>query len=259
MTNAPKRWETVWITGASSGIGRALAERLCERAGRIAVTARSRDKLDALAAAHTNIAAYPADVTEPGAVANAAAAIERDGGPTDLVVLCAGYWKIMGASSFDRDEIAKGMDVNYMGVVNALAAVLPGMIARRSGHVVIVASVAGYAGLPKAMAYAPTKAALINLAETLKLELEPNGVAVSLVNPGFVDTPMTRDNPFPMPDVITAQEAARHILDGLDRGRFEIVFPWRFTRMLKVLTALPYSAYFAIIRKTVEGRRRNRT
>ena len=256
MAPTPKRWGTAWVVGASSGIGRELASALSGRADHVAASARSAGKLDDLAASKPNIGAYTADVTDAEGLASCVAAIEASGGPVDLAVFCAAQWKMMKAQSLDRDTVAEMFDVNYMGVVNAIQAVLPGMLARRSGHVVIVASVAGYRGLPRSLTYGPTKAALINLAEALKIELEPEGIAVSLVNPGFVDTPLTENNPFPMPDLITAKQAAEHILAGLDADRFEIAFPWRFTRVLKLLRILPYGAYFAVIRRTVARRRK---
>ena len=256
MAPTPKRWGTAWIVGASSGIGRELALALSGRADRVAATARSAGKLDELTASKSNIGAYAADVTDAAGLAASVAAIEDAGGPVDLAIFCAAQWKMMKVQSLDRDAVAEVLDVNYMGVVNAIQAVLPGMLARRSGHLVIVALVAGYRGLPRSLTYGPTKAALINLAETLKIELESEGIAVSLVNPGFVDTPLTEGNPFPMPDLITAKQAAEHILAGLDAGRFEIAFPWRFTRVLKLLRILPYGAYFAIIRCTVAKRRK---
>jgi short-subunit dehydrogenase len=123
------------------------------------------------------------------------------------------------------------------------------MVARRRGHVAIVASVAGYGGLPTAAAYGPTKAALINLAETLYLDLSPRGIGVWIVNPGFVRTPLTDRNEFPMPALISADEAATHIVEGLASGRFEIHFPKRFTRWLRLLRLLPYGLYFRLVRR----------
>lgn len=244
-------WETVWITGASSGIGAELAKLLGPRAANVAASARSSDKLQALAATLPTIVPAPVDVTDAEAVAVCVAEIEAGAGPIDLAILNAGVWKLMDAAAFDLTAMRAGVEVNYMGVVNALAALLPGMLARGRGHIVIVASVAGYRGLPRAVAYGPTKAALNNLAETLRSELGPRGITVSVVNPGFVDTPMTRDNPFPMPGMVSARAAAEAIVAGLDRRSFEITFPRGFSLGMKALRILPNAAYFWVVRRFI--------
>jgi len=140
------------------------------------------------------------------------------------------------------------VEANLMGVFNGLAVLMPDLVAQRGG-VAIVSSVAGYRGLPRSLVYGATKAALINLAETLYLDLQPKGVSVYLINPGFVETPMTAANEFKMPALIKSDEAAREIVAGIERGEFEIHFPKRFTNWLKLLRTLPYPAYFRAIRK----------
>ena len=132
-----------------------------------------------------------------------------------------------------------------LGVVNCLAGLLPRMLPRRSGHVAWIASVAGFVGLPKAAAYGPSKAALINLAESLKVDLELRGVTVSVVNPGFVETPLTAQNDFPMPFLMQAPEAARLTIEGLRRRRFEISYPWRFVLIMKLARLIPYALFFS--------------
>ena len=241
-------WKTVWITGASSGIGLELAKLLNGKVEHLAVSARSADRLHALAGQYGAVAAYPLDVTDADAVAACVREIEAHAGAIDLAVLNAGAWQLMDAADLDIKAVRAGMEVNYMGVMHALDALLPGMLARGHGHIAIVASVAGYRGLPKSVAYGPTKAALINLAETLRSELEPKGITISLVNPGFVDTPMTEDNPFPMPAIMTAQDAAKRLLAGLERRRYEIIFPRRFVYALKLLRLLPNAVFFWIVR-----------
>ena len=158
---------------------------------------------------------------------------------------------MLDQGEIDIDAIRSGVEVNYMGVVNALAALVPRMRERGQGHIAIVASVAGYRGLPRATAYGPTKAALINLAETLKSELEPFGITVSVVNPGFVDTPMTSDNPFPMPGIMPADKAAQALLAGLEKRRFEIIFPRGFVYAVKLLRILPYRLFFWYVSRTM--------
>jgi short-subunit dehydrogenase len=242
-------WKTAWITGASTGIGRELALALARRGVRVAVSARDRTKLDDLASSQTGIVALPLDVTDREAVATAYNRACTALGPLDLVVLNAGVWDAMGAADFSAARIEKAMAVNFGGIVNALEPVVVAMSGRRQGHLALVASVAGYRGLPKALAYAPTKAAVISLAEVLRLELAPFNVVVSVINPGFVDTPMTSVNTFPMPFKVTASDAAARILKGLERGKFEIAFPAPMVAATKFLRLLPYAAYFPLARR----------
>jgi len=241
-----RRWQTVWVTGASTGIGRELVLKLAARGSSVAASARSADKLAELAAASGNIRAKPVDVTVREDVRRVYGEIVSEIGPIDLAILNAGVWHPMAASGLDAGKAAESMSVNYLGIVNALEPLIPAMTERRRGQIALVASVAGYRGLPKAAAYAPTKAAVISLAEVLRLELSRHGIVVSLVNPGFVETPMTAVNKFPMPYIIRADDAADRILRGLERGRFEIAFPWQLVTLLKVLRMLPNALYLRI-------------
>ena len=183
------------------------------------VSARNAEKLEELVRLHPGIVAAPVDVTDAASVAAAYACISRQIGPIDLAVLNAGTWDPMEAGDYAAARAMRSMAVNYGGIANALEPLLADMIARQSGHLALVASVAGYRGLPKAAAYAPSKAAVISLAEVLRLDLARHGVDVSLVNPGFVDTPMTAVNTFPMPFKLSAQDAAQRIVAGLDRAQ----------------------------------------
>lgn len=245
-------WKTAWITGASTGIGAELARLLDRRVAHVAASARSADKLATLAAGCKTVKPYPLDVTDPEAVADCVRKIEDSAGPIDLAVLNAGVWQLMSLRDLDLDPVRAGVEVNYMGVMHALHALLPRMLERGRGHIAIVASVAGYRGLPGSVTYGPTKAALINLAETLQTELAPKGILVSVVNPGFVDTPMTRTNPFPMPAIIPADKAARALLAGLERGKYEIIFPRRFVFVMKLLRLLPNALYFWAVRTFIQ-------
>ena len=155
----------------------------------------------------------------------------------------------MSASNFDLDKVNNSLAVNYQGVTNALAPVMRAMIARGRGHIAVVSSVAGYRGLPKGAAYGPTKAALINLAESLYANLQLKGVTMTVINPGFVATPMTEPNTFPMPFIVSTDEAVSYIRRGLGSGRFEIVFPGRMAFMMKMLRLLPYRIYFWVAGK----------
>lgn len=247
----PRRWNKVWIVGASTGIGRALAERIAPECGRVCVSARTASKLDEVANSAANIDAYPLDVTDTDMVGNVEVEINADDRPLDLVVISSGAWHPVKPNALDPEIFKKAMDVNFQGVINVLAAVLPAMIKRGSGHVAIVSSVSGYRGLPNAAAYAPSKAALINLAECLYPQLKRSGVDITIINPGFVDTPMTVNNKFPMPFLMTAEEAAERIARGLATRRYEIAFPTRFVLILKLLRMLPNRIFFWFINKFV--------
>jgi NAD(P)-dependent dehydrogenase (short-subunit alcohol dehydrogenase family) len=244
---------SVWITGASSGIGRALAVRLARDGATVAASARAQGQLAALAREADRwpgtIAPRPLDVTDAAATAAAVEAIEKAQGPIDLAVLNAGTHIPMSAADFSIDNARRLIEVNYMGVVNALAALLPRMTERGRGHIAVVASVAGYRGLPTAAAYGPSKAALINLCESLKLDCDRFGIRLQLVCPGFVKTPLTARNEFPMPDIIPVEEAVDRLVRGLASDKFEIAFPRRFTTVLRIARCLPYSAYFRLVRR----------
>ena len=244
----PLPWKTAWITGASTGIGREIALQLAAAGVKVAASARSPEKLAALG---PNILAIPLDVTDAATCRAAAAEVESRLGPIDLAVLGAGTYTPVALDDLDPARFAHMMDTNYMGVVNCVAALAPGMMARGAGHLSWIASVAGYVGLPKAAAYGPTKAALINLAESLEPEMSVKGVSVSVINPGFVETPLTAQNDFPMPFLMKADDAARRTIQGLAAGRFEIAYPRRFVAILKALRLLPYPLFFRLIRRAV--------
>ncbi|MCF4099144.1 SDR family NAD(P)-dependent oxidoreductase [Maritalea mediterranea] len=238
----------VWITGASTGIGRALAKKLDADGALVSVSARSEEKLQTLESEGQNIRAFPLDVTDQETV-NATIDMVAAQAPIDYVVLGAGAWTIMDSDQMEIGPIRTGMEVNYFGTINAVHKLIPMMKERHAGHISIIASVAGYRGLPRSVAYSPTKAALINLAEILKVELEPHNIGVSIINPGFVDTPLTQDNPFPMPGIITPEQAADAIYKALAKGKFEISFPFGFTLLMKVLRVAPNWLYLFVMRR----------
>ncbi len=245
---APLPWKLVWITGASSGIGREVALQLAAAGVKVAVSARSAEKLENMG---PNIMPYPLDVTEAEAVVKTIAKIETELGPIDLALMGAGAYAPIAMDQIKPELFASILNVNYMGVVNALSVLVPIMRQRGRGHIAWIASVSGYTGLPKAAAYGPTKAALINLAESLKPELGALGITISVVNPGFVETPMTKANDFPMPFLMTPQDAARRTIEGLAKCKFEVAYPTRFVAILKFARLLPYSLYFWLIRRAV--------
>lgn len=244
-------WRTAWVTGASTGIGRELAIRLASRGVTVAVTARSLDKLSELSRVSPNIIAFPGDVTDPARMREVHSEIVGRLGAVDLAILNAGVWDPAQASQFEAGRAASTMAVNFTGLANALEPLIPAMIARGSGHIALVSSVAGYRGLPKSVYYAPSKAAAICLAEVLQCELPRHGIKVSIVNPGFVETPMTAVNDFPMPYLMKVEDAAQRIIRGLEKGKFEIVFPWQMSAMLKFARVLPYPAYFWLVKNFV--------
>lgn len=241
----------VWITGASSGIGRALALEMVRDGWRVAASARREEALVELAAEAPagSVVAFPLDVTDREASAAAVARIEAELGPISCAVLAAGTHIPTPADAFDLDDLRTLVEINLMGVFHAVGAVLPGFKERRVGHLVVVSSVAGYRGLPSAAGYGGTKAALINFTESLKFDLDHWGVKTQLVCPGFVRTPLTDKNPFPMPFLMEVDDAAKRLYAGMRRDGFEITFPRRFTTMLKAMARLPYAAYFPLVRR----------
>jgi NAD(P)-dependent dehydrogenase (short-subunit alcohol dehydrogenase family) len=241
-----------WITGAGKGLGRAVVVRLLQSGWTVAASARTESDLVTLAAEagalDQSVVPFAVDVTDEAAMMATAAAIEERIGPLDLVIFNAGTHEPVRAHEFAVEPFRKLFETNVMGVVHGLAAVLPRFIARRSGHVVVVSSVAGYRGLVTGAAYGATKAALTNMCEALKPELDRHGVKITVVSPGFIRTPLTDKNPFKMPFLMEPDDAAARLVRALDSGRFEITFPRRFTWFLKVLRCLPYALYFPLVR-----------
>lgn len=249
----PGTRRVAWVTGAGKGIGRAVAKRLASEGWIVAASARTADDLCSLVVecAPGMVRALPLDVTDAARTKTVVDLIEREIGELTLAVLNAGTHIPVNADGFDIATFRKLLDVNVMGTVNCLSELLPRFLARGQGQVAVVASLAGYRGLPSSAAYGASKAALINMCEALRPELESRGVGMTLVNPGFVETPLTDRNDFPMPFLITAEEAAQRIVRGLKRGKFEIAFPWRFAFLMKVLRLLPHSLFFGITRRMV--------
>ncbi len=242
---------TVWLIGASTGIGRATASRLHALGAQVIVSARNEAALQAFVAQHPGSAAVSVDVVDAASVKQAGQRVCElaHQGRLDMVVYCAGYYKPMHAQDFDLAEAMRHQHINYDGALHVLDAVLPTLLQQRGGHLSLVASVAGFRGLPKALAYGPTKAALNSLAETLYLDLHPQGIGISVINPGFVATPMTAHNDFSMPALLTPEQAAQEMIAGWESGAFEIHFPRRFTLWLKLLRHLPHALYFPVVRR----------
>ena len=241
--------QRVWMIGASSGIGQAAAAQLLAQGARVALSARNGAALAAAASGSANALALPLDVTDHASVLAARDAIVAAWDGIDLVLVVAGGYNEMRADSFDLAAANAMVDLNLRGVFNCLDAVLPLLLRQGAGGIGIVASVAGFGGLPKALVYGPTKAALINLTESLYLDLRPRGIAVYQINPGFVATPLTAHNDFPMPALMNATDAAAAMIAGIERGQFHVHFPRRFTNSMRLARLLPYRVYFWLIHK----------
>ncbi|MEM6487547.1 MAG: SDR family NAD(P)-dependent oxidoreductase [Pseudomonadota bacterium] len=243
-----------WVTGASGGIGRALCLSLAKRGWQVHATARRAEALEALkaeaeAAGHPgSIVPAPGDVTDVAAMRAIVEGITAER-PLALAVMNAGIYTPMRAQAFKADVVAQHLAVNVQGIANGLEPVLAHMIGRADGHVALMASVAGYRGLPDATAYSPTKAAVISMAEALAMDLATRGVRISVINPGFVETDATSVNDFEMPFLMKAEDAGERIAAGLARPGFEIRFPLIFALILRTIGLLPNRAYVWAVRK----------
>jgi len=245
--------KVAWVTGAGKGIGRALSKRLADEGWTVAVSARTSEDLHDLAdeCESDHIHPYPLDVTDPGSVEETVRQIEANLGPIDLAVLNAGTHAPLSATDFAVEPFRKLVETNLMGPANCLAPLISCMIERQGGHIAVVGSVAGYRGLPTAAAYGATKAGVINMCEALRPELERHGVRLTLVNPGFVETPLTDKNDFPMPFLIPVDKAVDYIVRGLEGSTFEVAFPRRFAFLMKLLRILPDGLFFMVTRRMV--------
>ena len=242
-------WKLAWIIGASGAICGEVARRLAASGVTVAATARPSEKLDALAAASYKIKAFPADVLDASALKACVAKIESELGTIDLALFGAGMYVPFDIRNIDVEGFHRTMALNVDGVINGIAAVLPSMIQRKSGHIAIMGSLFGYSGWPGNGAYGASKAALINLAESLRLELEGEGVAVTLINPGFVDTPLNASyDPKKKLYVMSKERCARKILEKLGGKPYEIAFPPQVEGFLKTVRSLPRSVSFPLIR-----------
>jgi short-subunit dehydrogenase len=237
----------VWITGASGGIGAALAREYARAGHKVAITARRMDRLEALAGElGDTVLPLELDVTDREAMVAAAAHIDETLGPVDIAIMNAAFWHQVDVTSWDSALLRSHFDTNVMGLVHGVDAVLPAMRRRRSGTIVGMASLAGYRGFPRSEGYGPTKAAQINMLESLRIDLRPLGIRVVTVCPGFVRTDLTEGNRFPMPLMIEADDAARRIVRGIAKGKAEVAFPLPMALGMKALRLVPPGPYAAL-------------
>lgn len=239
--------QRVWIVGGSSGIGAALAREFLAQGAKVIVSARRAELLQEVA--HGRVSAYTVafDATDQKSWQEAYEQIQSQLGGIDLLVFCVAEYRVERIWEVDAEKASRTLDTNLGSMYKSLSTVLPSMIAKESGGIAVIASVAGFFGLPNASVYGPTKAALINLSEILYTDLHPKGINVYLINPGFVDTPLTKKNPFHMPALQTSQQAALRIVRGISQGKFEIHFPYRFTFLMKFVQLLPYRLRFILL------------
>lgn len=240
----------IWITGASSGIGKALAIKFAEKGWIVAASARRENLLEDLNKFNPNIYSFPLDVTEiENCKLIANKIIEKFGG-IDICVFGTGMHDPKSEKRFNLNKIREIMEVNYFGTMNSINSIYEYFSEKKNGQISIISSVAGYRGLPAAGAYCASKAALTSYAESLNFDMKMKNVRVSLISPGFIKTPMTDQNDFPMPMIKSPEFAANEIFKGLtEKKSFEIHFPKAFTYFLKFLQILPSSIYFKLVSK----------
>lgn len=227
--------KTYWIVGASEGLGRELAHLLDAAGASLVLSARSVERLESLCAQLSDARAVPFDVTDGDATRQAV----QDAGEIDAVVYNAGTYDPMSTRDWDRDGALGIVEVNFIGALRVLGDVAPMMAARGAGDITLIGSLAGYRGLPASIGYSASKAGVISLAETMRFDLKGTGVCVRVVNPGFIKTRLTEKNAFKMPQIMTPEEAARHVFKAMQRRRFRTDFPRPFAWGIRLLDLLP--------------------
>jgi short-subunit dehydrogenase len=240
--------KTIWITGGSTGIGKALAVKFASKGWNVAVSARRKELLNELSDQYENISAFPLDVTDKQKCAEVFDQIKKKYEDIDICFFSTGTWNPKKEKEIDVEQIEEVFKINFFGTVNTIKAVEQYFRDRKKGTITIVSSIAGYRGLPNSTGYGPSKSALNNLAESLYFDFKRFGVRVCLVSPGFIKTPMTDKNDFKMPFIKTTDYAANKIYDGLiNKNVFEIHFPKSLTIILKILSFLPSKLYFSLV------------
>lgn len=242
----------IWITGASSGIGKALAQKFASEGWKVAVSARRKEILNEMAN-NENITSYPLDVTDQNQINDVFSKIINEFGSLDLCVFSSGTYDPKLEQEINIKQNKFVMETNFFGVLYCIKSVEKYFKERQHGHISIVSSIAAYRGLPNSSGYGPSKAALTNLAESLYFDFKKHNVRISLVSPGFIKTPLTDKNEFPMPFIKSPEFAAEKMFNGLTKSKaFEIHFPKALTLFLKFLRVLPYKIYLFVIDKSVK-------
>ena len=250
--------KTIWITGGSTGIGRALAIKFSNEGWNVAVSARREELLNELSNQHENISAFPLDVTDKTKCKEVFNQITSKYTNVDICFFSTGTWNPKKEKDIDVEQIEEVFKVNFFGTVNSIKAVEQFFKNQKSGIITIVSSIAGYRGLPNSTGYGPSKSALNNLAESLYFDFKRFNVRVCLVSPGFIKTPMTDKNDFKMPFLKTPEYAANKIYDGLiNKENFEIHFPKVLTVVLKILSFLPSKIYFSLVGKLTKHQKKS--
>lgn len=239
----------IWLIGASSGIGAALAQRLLSSGAQVVISARRAEELNKVSSGHARAHTLAFDVTDTAAWPDALSQALQHLGTIDLVVMGAARYDPTHSWEIDLDQVEKSFDLNVVSIYRGLSVIVPRLLEQGTGGIAMIASISAYTGLPRALIYGATKAALNNLAQTLYFELAPKGLAVYLINPGFVQTPMTSVNDFEMPGLMTPDQAAAAIMNGLERGRFEIRFPMGFANALRWIARVPDRLRFALLHR----------
>ena len=247
-----EKQKKIWITGASSGIGKSVAEKFANEGWKVAVSARRKELLDELAK-NTNIVSFPLDVTNRNQINEVFKNILDNFGELDICLFSSGTYEPKDEQNIDPDKIKNVININFLGVIDCVKSVERYFKDKKSGHISIVSSIAGYRGLPNSSGYGPSKAALTNFSESIYFDFKKFGVRVSVVSPGFIKTPLTDKNEFPMPFLKTPEYAAEKIFNGLVKSSaFEIHFPKGLTLTLKFLRILPYRLYLFLVDKLVK-------
>ncbi|MEZ5758671.1 MAG: SDR family NAD(P)-dependent oxidoreductase [Emcibacteraceae bacterium] len=251
-----RKWKSAWVVGGSTGLGAALVRKLASNEVLTYVSARNTEALEALKEENPSIIPYPLDVTDPDACAHVLSTVlEANNGLPDLIILNAAIYSPMGVENFNASEISNMMTVNFLGIVNMLSALLPHKRSEKQVTIATITSPSGWRGLPGGIGYGSSKAAVINLIESMKVELDSSGFDLRLVNPGFIKTRLTDKNNFKMPQLMSADDAAVRTLDGLSGTKFDICFPNPFLFYLKLLRILPYSLFFWMMNRITNNKK----
>jgi short-subunit dehydrogenase len=240
--------KNIWLIGASEGIGKALAKELSlDNNNYLILSARNQESLHELSSTIKNSLVTYLDVSNAKSIKDSLAIFKNNNIRVDCLIYLAGFYEPMSATKINMAAVEKMIDINLTGAIRVISILAPEFIANRSGHIVLIGSVAGYRGLPNAIGYSASKAGIINFAENLKCDLPKYGIKIQVINPGFVKTRLTDKNNFKMPFIISPEEAAKNIVKIMKSNKFESRFPFIFANLLKLVSQLPYWLYFKIV------------